>query len=231
MGSAGEPLSREGSIKERLWSLVQQHSSIRDHVQHNLDAIGTDELDEIIQEQAYRIAFWKVATERINYRRFFDVSDLIGMRVEDPSVFQASHRLALELVHEGAVNGLRIDHIDGLADPLGYQKQLVGEDVYIVAEKILEADEELPSEWPIQGTTGYDFLGQMNSLFVEPAGLDRVTAYYQGLTASTKSFHDVAYERKAGVIASLFAGEMQDLGAHLAHAGRGRSQRSRSQSA
>ena len=167
-------------IKERLWSLVQQHSAIRDHVQHNLDAIGADELDEIVQEQAYRIAFWKVATERINYRRFFDVSDLIGMRVEDPSVFQASHRLALELVHEGAVNGLRIDHIDGLADPLGYQKQLVGEDVYIVAEKILEADEELPAEWPIQGTTGYDFLGQMNSLFVEPAGLDRLTALLSG---------------------------------------------------
>ncbi len=204
------------AIKERLWALVQQHQSIRDHVQHNLDAIGIDELDEIIQEQAYRIAFWKVATERINYRRFFDVSDLIGMRIEDPAVFQASHRLTLELVRQGAVNGLRIDHIDGLADPLGYQKQLVGEDVYIVAEKILDSDEELPSEWPIQGTTGYDFLGQMNSLFVEPTGLGRVTTYYQGLTGLQETFQDVAYERKSRVIASLFAGEMQDLGAHLA---------------
>jgi (1->4)-alpha-D-glucan 1-alpha-D-glucosylmutase len=204
------------AIKQRLWAVVQQDQSVRDHIQRNLEAMTADELDEIIQEQPYRIAFWKVATERINYRRFFDVSDLIGMRVEDPSVFEAGHRLALELVRNGKVNGLRIDHIDGLADPLGYQKQLAVEDVYIVAEKILAGDEELPSDWPIQGTTGYDFLGQMNSLFVEPAGLDRLTAQYRSLTGSTESFEDVAYERKSRVIAALFSGEMQDLGAHLA---------------
>ena len=204
------------AIKQRLWAVVQEDQSVRDHIQRNLEGMTADELDEIIQEQPYRIAFWKVATERINYRRFFDVSDLIGMRVEDPSVFEAGHRLALELVRNGKVNGLRIDHIDGLADPLGYQKQLAAEDVYIVAEKILAGDEELPSDWPIQGTTGYDFLGQMNSLFVEPAGLDRLTAHYRSLTGSTQSFEDVAYERKSQVIAALFSGEMQDLGAHLA---------------
>jgi (1->4)-alpha-D-glucan 1-alpha-D-glucosylmutase len=157
-----------------------------------------------------------VATERINYRRFFDVSDLIGMRVEDPAVFEAGHRLVLELVRTGKADGLRIDHIDGLADPLGYQKRLAGENVYIVAEKILSGDEELPSEWPIQGTTGYDFLGQLNALFIDPAGLDRLTAHYQSLTGSTQSFADVAYERKIWVISALFSGEMQDLGAHLA---------------
>jgi (1->4)-alpha-D-glucan 1-alpha-D-glucosylmutase len=204
------------TIKERLWALVQAHESIREHVRHNLDALTLDELDEIIQEQAYRIAFWKVATERINYRRFFDVSDLIGMRVEDPAVFEAGHRLVLELVRSGKVDGLRIDHIDGLADPLAYQKQLAREDVYIIAEKILTGDEELPSEWTIQGTTGYDFLGQLNSLFVEPTGLDRLTAHYRNVTGSTQGFEDVAYERKSRIIASLFSGEMQDLGAHLA---------------
>jgi (1->4)-alpha-D-glucan 1-alpha-D-glucosylmutase len=204
------------AIKQRLWALVQAHDSIREHVQHNIDALTLDELDDMIQEQAYRIAFWKVATERINYRRFFDVSDLIGMRVEDPAVFEAGHRLVLELVRSGKVDGLRVDHIDGLADPLEYQKQLTRENVYIVAEKILTGDEELPSDWPIQGTTGYDFLGQMNSLFVEPAGLDRLSTQYESIAGSTKGFEDIAYERKSRIIEALFSGEMQDLGAHLA---------------
>ena len=175
-----------------------------------------DALDELIQEQPYRIAFWKVATERINYRRFFDVSDLIGMRVEDPAVFEAGHKLILELVRAGKVDGLRVDHIDGLADPLGYQKKLPTEDVYVVVEKILVGSEELRDEWPVQGTTGYDFLGTVNSLFVEPAGLERLTSHYENLTGSTRSFEDVAYERKIRVISTLFPGEMQDLGAHLA---------------
>ena len=175
-----------------------------------------DALDELIQEQAYRIAFWKVATEKINYRRFFDVSDLIGMRVEDPAVFEAGHKLILELVRAGKIDGLRVDHIDGLADPLGYQKKLTIDDVYVVVEKILVGSEEVRDDWPVQGTTGYDFLGTVNSLFVEPEGLERLTSHYEKLTGSTRSFEDVAYQRKLHVISTLFPGEMQDLGAHLA---------------
>jgi (1->4)-alpha-D-glucan 1-alpha-D-glucosylmutase len=109
-----------------------------------------------------------------------------------------------------------VDHVDGLADPLGYQKKLPVHDVYVVVEKILDGSEELPDEWPVQGTTGYDFLGNVSSLFVEPSGLERLTSHYQKLTGSTQSFEDTAYERKLHVIATLFPGEMQDLGAYLA---------------
>ena len=182
------------SIKQRLWQLFHDCEPVRAHIERALTRLNAktpeafDALDELIQEQPYRIAFWKVATERINYRRFFDVSDLIGMRVEDPTVFEASHKLIFELIRERKVDGLRIDHIDGLADPLGYQKRLPTDDVYVVAEKILVGAEELPDEWPVQGTTGYDFLGNVNSLFVEPAGLDKLTTYYQQLTGSARVF-------------------------------------------
>jgi (1->4)-alpha-D-glucan 1-alpha-D-glucosylmutase len=209
-------------IKQRLWTLFQDNEQVRSHVERSVARLnaGTpeaiDALDELIQDQAYRIAFWKVATEKINYRRFFDVSDLIGMRVEDPAVFEAGHKLILELVRAGKVDGLRVDHIDGLADPLGYQKKLPTDDVYVVVEKILVGSEELRDDWPVQGTTGYDFLGSVNALFVEPAGLERLTSHYEKLTGSTHSFEDIAYQRKLHVISTLFPGEMQDLGAHLA---------------
>lgn len=210
------------AIKQRLWNLTQESEQVRLHLQQNLDELNAnttdslDRLDELIQEQAYRIAFWKVATERINYKRFFDVSDLVGMRVEDPAVFQAGHKFVLELVAAGSVQGLRVDHIDGLADPLEYQERLPTDQVYVVAEKILVGSEELPEEWPIQGTTGYDFLGHVNASFVEPGGLGRLTAHYQKLIESTDTFEDVAYGRKMQIISSLFAGEMQDLGGNLA---------------
>jgi (1->4)-alpha-D-glucan 1-alpha-D-glucosylmutase len=137
------------------------------------------------------------------------------MRVEDAAVFAAGHKLVLELVGSGKMDGLRVDHIDGLADPAGYQKRLP-ENVYVVVEKILARNEELPEDWPTQGTTGYDFLGQVNSFFVEPSGLKRLDAYYRQLTGSDENFEDIAYERKMRIIPSLFSGEMQDLGAHLA---------------
>ena len=204
-------------LKQRLHNLVLEYSEVRNHVDRRLGQINESPecLDALIQKQPYRIAFWRVATERINYRRFFDISDLIGMRVEDPAVFEAGHKLVLELVSSGKADGLRIDHIDGLADPLGYQKRLPS-DVYVVVEKILAGDEELPDEWPIQGTTGYDFLGHLNSLFVEPSGLEKLDRLYRTVVGSDKSFGDVAYERKNRVIGALFSGEMQDLGAHLA---------------
>ncbi len=137
-------------------------------------ASSFDLLDRILAGQPYRLSFWRVARERINYRRFFDVTDLIGLRAEEPGVFESTHAFVLELMAKGLITGLRIDHIDGLYDPLAYLTQLksriTDEDAYVVVEKILTGDERLPEQWPVAGTTGYDFLGFSNSLFVEPAG-------------------------------------------------------------
>ena len=209
-------------MKQRLWEVYAANVPVREHVGEALNGLNgstpdsIDELDALIQQQAYRIAFWKVATERINYRRFFDVSDLIGMRVEQREVFEASHRLIFELVNSGKAEGLRIDHIDGLAEPLEYQQRLPVENLYVVAEKILEPHEELPDKWPIHGTSGYDFLGRVNSAFVEPDGLQKLTVHYNSIQGSHATFEDIAYERRLHAIETLFSGEMQDVGAHLA---------------
>lgn len=213
-----EQRSREkNQLKQRLSALRNEYADVRKHIDQNLETINqsVDQLDTLIQDQLYRIAYWKVATERINYRRFFDVADLIGMKVEDPVVFEAGHKLVLELVRSGKVDGLRIDHIDGLADPLGYLKRLP-RSIYVTVEKILAENEELPEQWPVQGTTGYDFLGSVNAFFVEPNGLEALDKHYRFLTGYEKDFEDVAYERKLQIISSLFSGETQDLGAHLA---------------
>ena len=215
-------LAEKDELKERLWRLRDRERTVLEHIESALERLNTlasdniDALDELIQEQAYRIAFWKVATERINYRRFFDVSDLIGMRVEETEVFDASHRLILELVRSGKADALRIDHIDGLAEPLEYQHRLPVKNVYVAAEKILEQSEQLPESWPIEGTSGYDFLGQVNSAFVEPTGLQRLTTHYDRIQGSGAKFDDITYQRRLHAIETLFSGEMQDVGAHLA---------------
>src|SRR5262249_39704833 len=152
-----------------------------------------DTLDELLNAQSYRLAFWRVAAEEINYRRFFDVNDLAAIRVELPRVFDAIHRLTLELVSNGAVTGLRIDHPDGLYLPREYFEKLQqrcanalgialprdGRAIYMLAEKILTGREKLRKDWRVQGTTGYDFANQVMQLLVDSAAE----------TAITKTFH------------------------------------------
>ena len=125
-----------------------------------------------LEAQHYRLCHWRVAAEELNYRRFFDVTTLAGVRVEEPSVFEATHRLVLDQVRSGVVDGLRIDHPDGLADPQGYLRMLAeGTDHgLVVVEKILEPGERLPEQWLCAGTTGYDALNRVLQLFVDPAG-------------------------------------------------------------
>ena len=129
-------------------------------------------LAELVDRQWYRLAWWRVADEELNYRRFFDVDTLAAVRVELPEVFEATHAVLLDLVRSGALTGLRIDHPDGLADPRGYLRRLAAatDGTWVVVEKILEADEELPADWPCAGTTGYDALARIGGLFVDPAG-------------------------------------------------------------
>ncbi|HEX2252443.1 MAG TPA: malto-oligosyltrehalose synthase, partial [Thermoanaerobaculia bacterium] len=226
-------LGREGDeVVVRYHELVLPVRSARD-LQALSDDAGRpdpDLLDAILAEQPYRLALWRLASEIVNYRRFFDISDLVGLRVEDEVVFAETHRLFLRLAGEGLVTGLRIDHIDGLYDPREYLERLqaalaqaggeggsAGEaPFYVVVEKILAGEEDLPPEWPVAGTTGYDALNALTGLFVDPHGLatlDRVYARYTGLT---EGFEEVRYRRKHQALQELFAGELRSLGRHLA---------------
>jgi (1->4)-alpha-D-glucan 1-alpha-D-glucosylmutase len=177
-----------------------------------------DLLDRVVSAQWYRLAYWRIASETINYRRFFDVTDLVGMRVENPEVFEARNKLLLEHIMQRKVTGVRIDHIDGLFDPTNYLAKLqsrLGGPFYVVVEKILEHGEVLPSSFQCAGTTGYDFLDTANAVFVDPAGLGKLTEVYHRYSGLTASYEDVVYERKKQAIEQLFFGEMRALGAYL----------------
>ncbi|KOY55633.1 malto-oligosyltrehalose synthase [Streptomyces sp. XY332] len=142
---------------------------------------------ELLAAQWYRPAWWREARTGLNYRRFFTISDLIGVRVEDPEVFAATHAKVLELVRDGVAEGLRIDHVDGLADPEGYLRRLrtaVGGDCWVVVEKILARQERLPPGWPVAGTTGYDALHRVDGVFTDPAGAPELTRRYQEFTGT-----------------------------------------------
>ncbi len=223
------------TIKERLWRLYSTSAEIRKFVDENVstfnggakDPEGSHLLDRILADQAYRLAYWRDGIEKINYRRFFNISDLIGVRVEEPEVFEATHALTLRLAEEARITGLRVDHIDGLYDPLDYlqrlQRRLGASDpgkgtpgFYVVVEKILGSDEELPEDWPACGTTGYDFLNALNAVFVDGQGLNLLDTTYRRFTGARLDFGDVVYESKKRVMQELFAAELRVLGHHLA---------------
>ncbi|KPJ69510.1 maltooligosyl trehalose synthase [candidate division WOR-1 bacterium DG_54_3] len=172
-----------------------------------------NELDRLISDQLYRLSFWKVATEEINYRRFFNINELICLRAEDKEVFEAMHELVFRLVREEKFDGLRIDHIDGLYDPEVYLKRLrekVG-DLYLIAEKILDPVEELPKSWPIQGTTGYDFLNLVNGLFCrQDAGKEFAKLYYK-FTGIHLPYDELLAAKKRLIIGKHMAGNIDSL--------------------
>ena len=187
------------------------------------DARSFDRLDELLNDQPYRLAFWRVAAEEINYRRFFDVNDLAGLRTEVPQVFQDTHRLILRLVHEGRVTGLRIDHPDGLFDPRGYlrelQRETVGlemkEQFYVLVEKILTGDETLPDEWPVAGTVGYEYMNRVNGIFVDPAQAQRMDDLYHRFARNRWKFHDLVYDKKKLILRSSLISELTVLSGML----------------
>ena len=157
----------------------------------------------LLEAQHYRLAWWRDAAAELNWRRFFDISTLIGIRVEDPAVFDATHEVIVRLVAEGVVDGLRVDHPDGLADPRGYLRRLAAATggAWVVAEKILGPDEALPSDWACAGTTGYDALRVVDGLFLDPAGGDALSAEYTAVlprvAATTRSASAVRRRRRA----------------------------------
>jgi (1->4)-alpha-D-glucan 1-alpha-D-glucosylmutase len=204
----------KASLREKLASV----GGVKAALTAAVDAVNNSaELKRLIGEQPYCLEFWRSGTRRINYRRFFDIADLAGLRVEDRDVFEVTHTLTLELILAGQIEGVRIDHIDGLRDPYAYLLRLreaLG-DTYVVVEKILAPGEELRADWPIQGTTGYDFVGITNGLFAHPDGLATISEDYARRT-QLPAFADIVYEKKKLVIHSLFAGELNGLTGALA---------------
>ncbi|MGW2342888.1 malto-oligosyltrehalose synthase [Streptomyces sp. NPDC001661] len=174
-------------------------------------------LDRLLEAQWYRLAWWRLARTELNYRRFFTISDLIAVRVEDPEVFGATHGKVLQLLREGVVDGLRVDHPDGLADPGAYLQRLseATDGRWIVVEKILEDEERLPAAWPVAGTTGYDALRHIDGLFTDPAGADQLLGHFRRFTgaASDRGGEWPATVRRAAhhVIAHELATEVDRL--------------------
>lgn len=176
-----------------------------------------DALHEILEQQHYRLARWRVASEELNYRRFFAINDLAGLRAENPEVFHRTHALVLDLIESGDLEGLRIDHIDGLRRPADYLAKLraAAPDTYIVVEKIIEVDESLP-EWPVQGTTGYDWLNLVGGLFVDPSGLGALTSIYETFTGDVTELDDQRHAKKLEIAHSELSSDLERLTDQLA---------------
>ncbi len=224
-------------IKRRLTTLMEGSPLIanflNDNIQHLNGTPGNprsfDALDTLLTDQAYRLAFWRVASEEINYRRFFDINQLAAIRVEQPEVFQQTHEFIFSLIKAGAVSGLRIDHVDGLYDPRKYlqqwqewaQKELGlpvdrhGRALFIVVEKILGKGETLSEEWPIFGTTGYEFLGLLNNLFIDPFHKRGLDSAYTRFTKNPIPFEELAYQCKKLIMSSSMSSELNTLGHQL----------------
>jgi (1->4)-alpha-D-glucan 1-alpha-D-glucosylmutase len=169
-----------------------------------------DRLDALLSRQNYRPAFWRTAGRELDYRRFFDVHTLAGLRTEDERVFADTHALVLDWVRRGVLDGLRIDHPDGLRDPEQYFERLraAAPDAWIVVEKILEPGERLPESWPVDGTTGYDFLNLVGGLFVDPEGERPLTDLYAELTGPCSEYSELVWQKKHLVLEELLAAEV-----------------------
>lgn len=231
--SGDEPV--RDAIRSRLKDLTDRSPRIRQHIEAALREFNGapgrpesfDALHEVLEEQAYRLAYWRTASHEINYRRFFDINALAGLRVESPTVFASIHRLLERLIGEGRVTGVRIDHPDGLFDPRKYfdmlqdlaaaawniPRQPDSRPMYVVAEKILSGRERLPS-WCVHGTTGYNFLNQVNGLFVNPANARQMRRVYARLTGRSESFDDLLYDAKRLIMDTSLASELNVL-AHM----------------
>lgn len=172
-----------------------------------------DLLHELLQQQHYRLAYWKTADQQLGYRRFFDVNTLIGLRVEREFVFEETHALVLRWLEQGVLDGVRVDHPDGLRDPKQYFERLRerAQDAWIVAEKILEPGELLRSDWPIDGTTGYDFLNAVTRVLVRPEGMRQLARHYAAFTGDHQSFAAVAHDKKLAVTQEALGSDVNRL--------------------
>ncbi|AJY68582.1 maltooligosyl trehalose synthase [Geobacter sulfurreducens] len=250
-------------IKRRLWTLCSENWPIKEFIDENVRIFNGEKgnprsfdlLDGLLRQQVYRLAHWRTATDEINYRRFFDINALGAIRMETPRVFEETHRLVMELVSEGTVTGLRIDHADGLYDPTDYFRRLqracfletrlaslggsAGETpetlretilqmydemlevspqtmpFYIVGEKILMKNERLPEDWPIHGTTGYEFANAVTGLMVDTRNGREFDAMYARFIQERPNFAEITYLKKKQVMRFSMGGEINTLGHYL----------------
>ncbi len=187
-----------------LKTLCEEHGEVCAAIDSEIDAVNhhIDALDELLNQQKYRLAYWRTADQELGYRRFFDVNTLIGVRVGREHVFDATHARILEWLRTNLLDGVRVDHVDGLREPLRYFERLRtrAPGAWIVGEKILEPGEFLRKEWPIDGTSGYDFMNVCNALLVRTEGLRELTGIYHNFTAEPVEFAEVAHEKKLNVL-------------------------------
>ena len=258
-------------VKRRLQELVARSAAVREQVAAGVrefngtrgDPRSFDRLDDLLQQQAARLADWRVAADEINYRRFFDINDLAAICMENPVVFQQTHRLIFDLLRQQAITGLRIDHPDGLYDPSGYLQQLqearfvqicqqaweemklaaqffpvtweqleqplrerwraecrtpgapLAQPLFVVVEKILEGGEQLPQDWLVRGTVGYEFLNTLNGVFVNLDAERACSAIYQRFTGETGAFRELVYRAKRLITRMVLASELMVLGHQL----------------
>jgi (1->4)-alpha-D-glucan 1-alpha-D-glucosylmutase len=240
---------REKEIaRRRLAALIDASAEIRAALMATLeeyngrpgDPRSFDLLEAFLDEQAYRLCYWRVATDEINYRRFFDIDAMAAIRVEDPAVFQAVHTAVFRFLQRGWVTGLRVDHCDGLLDPQGYLETLSDQSAeslqlpanamatgqtnaakpeakppYLVVEKILSRDETLPVDWPVQGTTGYGFLNLLNGLFVDRAGVAKIRTFYGRFTDQQDNFPAILRDSKRTILGTSLSSELYVLSNQL----------------
>jgi glycogen operon protein len=234
--------AREKEVfKRRLKRLVQESKEVAAALDGAIEALNGmpgestsfDTLDRLLGDQSYRLASWRVAAQEINYRRFFDINALVALRMEEPVVFDLAHRVLFQLMEEGLVQGLRLDHTDGLYDPMAYFEGLqnrfkgiarpteprtpddAARPLPILVEKILESNEKLPASWPVDGTTGYEFTAAVIGLTVDPYAEAAFTALYKEFTGDERAFHMHVYESKQRVLVGSLASEVNMLARQL----------------
>ncbi len=212
--------ARQVELGAELETLCETDHEVAAAIDVELAAVNADvdRLDALLRRQNYRLALWRTASEELDYRRFFNIETLIGVRVEDPEVFAETHALVLELVRDGTLDGLRIDHVDGLRDPEHYLTALAEATGgrYTVVEKILEPSESLPETWPVAGTSGYDFLTRVNNLFVDTANEQAMTDCYAAFTGEPPAYAEVAHQAKHQIMHDELAAEVERLTGLLA---------------
>jgi (1->4)-alpha-D-glucan 1-alpha-D-glucosylmutase len=222
--------AREKTVcRDRLAKLTESSEPIRRHIEDNVrlynGSVNTpgsfDLLHTLLESQPYRLAYWRTALDEINYRRFFDINELAGLRQEVPEVFDNVHKLLFELVQQGKITGLRLDHVDGLHDPAGYLEKLqarltrlTGAPLFIVVEKITSAGETLP-DWPVDGTTGYDFLNDVNGLFIEPRNALLLKRFYARFSNRNEPFSQIVYQSKYMIMVDSMISELTVLAHRL----------------
>jgi len=211
-------------IKDLLWDLYHQNEEIKNYIDKNVkyfNGVKGDEesftpLDRLLSQQFFRLAFWKVGTEEINYRRFFNINELIALKQEHDEVFDHVHKFIFQLLDEEKISGLRIDHIDGLFNPNDYLNKLRerSHKAFIIVEKILESKEMLPLKWPVQGTTGYDFLNYVNGVFCCHQNAKKFNKIYTKFSGNKVPYKDLVISKKRLIIGKHMASDIDNL-AHL----------------